>query len=87
MIYEYNEKERWIKIDDRIVYLSLTENEIFKKIYKDGNISPEEVNLIIANGYATEKAVNKYMSQLNKKIFGRELNFNDKGIFSIKRWK
>lgn len=87
MIYEYNEKERIIKIDDRTVYLSITENEIFKIIYKEGYISPEKVNLIISNGYTTEKAVNKYMNQLNKKIFESEVDFNDKGIFSIKRWK
>lgn len=86
MIYEYNEKERWIKIDDRLVYLSINENEIVKRIYNNGRISPLEVNIIIANGYATDLVIDRYMKNLNKKIFGKEVDKNDKRIFSKKEW-
>ena len=78
MIYEYNPKERYMKVDDRMVYLSLNENEIFSIIYTKGSISPEEVNVIIANGYATEHAVNKYMDNLSRKITGSNWTWGGK---------
>lgn len=82
MIYEYNPKERLIKVDDRIVYLSTIENEIMSRVYSKGYITPLEVNIIIANGYATDLAVDKYMKKLSDKIFGKEVNIYDKRIFS-----
>lgn len=82
MIYEYNEKERWIKVDDRLVYLSKIENEIVSRVYSKGFITPLEVNIIIANGYATDLAIDRYMKKLSDKIFKSEVNIYDKRIFS-----
>lgn len=81
MIYEYNPKERWIKVDDKLVYLSIPENEIMSRVYTKGYITPLEVNIIIANGYATDLAIDRYMKKLSNKIFGKEVDIYDKRIF------
>lgn len=69
MIYEYNHDEKYIKIDDRIVHLTNSENKIFNRIQKNGYITPEEVNEILAKGHATRYAIDSFMNRMSFKIF------------------
>lgn len=73
MIYEYNEKERIVKIDDKTVYLTEKENKIFKKVYKDKNIKLDEANEILADGYGTKTFVKSFITKLSNKL-GMEID-------------
>lgn len=68
MIYEYNEKERIVKIDNRTVYLTVKENKIFKRVYENKYITIDEVNNLICNGQASTIFVKNYIRQLSEKI-------------------
>lgn len=68
MIYEYNEKERIVKIDDRTVFLTDKENKIFKKIYKDKHITIEEANEILCDGYGTNTFIKSFITKLSNKL-------------------
>ncbi len=68
MIYEYNEKERIVKIDDRTVYLTPRENKIFKKIREKGFITSSEVEGIICKGQASASFIRNYIKQLSEKL-------------------
>lgn len=68
MIYEYNEKEKIIKVDDRTVYLTPRENKIFKIIREKGFITVEEVEGIVCKGPTSTSFIKNYIKQLSGKI-------------------
>lgn len=68
MIYEYNEQERIVKIDDKTVYLTVKENKIFKKIYENKYITIDEVNELICKGQASTLFIKNYIRQLSEKL-------------------
>lgn len=71
MIYEYDQDERIVKIDDKTVFLTNLENKIFKKIYKEGSITSiklDDANEILYNGYGTPTAVKSFMTKLSHKL-------------------
>lgn len=53
-VYEYNEQERILKIDDKTVYFEPKENEVFKLLYeKEGEVvTSEELTNRLYNDYA-----------------------------------
>ena len=73
MIYEYNEKEKIVKIDDRTVYLTPKENKIFKKVYENKYITIDEANELICKGQASTIFIKNYIKQLSEKL-GMEID-------------
>ena len=72
-IYEYNDKDKIVKIGDRTVYLTEKENKIFEKVYKDKYITIAEANEILADGYGTTIAIKSYITKLSNKL-GMEID-------------
>ena len=68
MIYEYNEKERIVKIDNRTVYLTPRENKIFKITREKGYITTEEVGDILCNGQSTTSFAENFIKRLSQKL-------------------
>ena len=68
MIYEYNEKEKIVKIDDKTVYLTPREDKIFKKIYTDGYITLDDANELLCGGYGTNTFIKSFITKLSHKL-------------------
>ena len=70
MIYEYNEKEKIVKIDDRTVYLTVSEDRLFKKLYKSdfAPIGIEDINQLLWSGHATDSFIEDFIRRLEKKL-------------------
>ena len=68
MIYEYNEKDKIVKIDDKTVYLTPRENKIFKIYREKGFVSTEEVGDILCKGEIKVSFVKNYIKELSNKL-------------------
>ena len=68
MIYEYNQKEKYVKVDDKIVYLNPRENRILKRFYEKGFITREEIGEILCKREVFPCFAKDYIDRLSKKI-------------------
>lgn len=70
MVYEYDEENRLIKVDDETIYLTNIENIIFKVLYSSEKpISSEKLNDILNNGYMfRDNSIAIAITRLRKKL-------------------
>lgn len=84
MPYKYDEINGLIKINDETIYLTESENLVFKELYLSGKIpvSIEKINDIVFYGYMfRENTIRVIMLRLRKKLNGyfEIINIHKKG--------
>lgn len=70
MVYEYDEENKLIKVDNETIYLTNVENIIFEELYYTGfPVSAEKLNDKLNNGYMfRENSIASAVSKLRKKL-------------------
>lgn len=70
MVYEYDEENRLIKVDNETIYLTNVENIVFKELYYTGYpVNAEKLNDKLNNGYMfRENSITCAVSRLRKKL-------------------
>ena len=71
MIYEYDELERLLKIDDKTIYFEPKEHDVFKLLLKNEGkvVSYDDIDEVLTFGYGFNPHYkNTVMSRIRKKL-------------------
>ena len=77
-IYEYDEKERIVKIDDKTAYLTVSEDKLFRRLNKNNfeAMYIEDINQLLWRGAATNSFVKNFVKELENKL-GIKINLKN----------
>lgn len=78
MIYDYDEKDGILKVDDKTVYFTEKENNVFKLLYKKELVKYDKINETLNDGYCfnTSYSIKTFISRLRDKI-GDSIEINN----------